>query len=50
MKKRLFALALCLALAVSLLPVTAFAIPTSDEFRSMFEGITYGGTYCEDTY
>ena len=47
MKKRLLALALCLVMAISLLPITAAARGiTYDDF----EGIENGGIYCGDTY
>ena len=45
MKKRLLALALCLALAMSLLPVTAFALTDDD-----IVGIQDQGVYCVGTY
>lgn len=41
MKKRILALALCLALAVSLLPVTALA----DDRVPIVSGLEYGKTY-----
>ena len=45
MKKRLLALILCLALAMSLLPVTAFALTDDD-----IVGIQDQGVYCGATY
>ncbi len=51
MKKRLLALALCLVLATSLLPLTAAAdFPPDDVMYSWAGGIKNGGTYCGDTY
>ena len=51
MKKRLLALALCLALAVSLLPITAMAdFPEKGVLYSWVGGIQQNGTYCGDTY
>lgn len=51
MKKRLLALALCLVLVSSLLPVTAAAaFPSSGEMRSWAGGIKTDGTYCGDIY
>ena len=49
MKKRLLALALCLVLATSLLPITAAAY-TAEEVLGWIDGITPNGTYCGDTY
>lgn len=49
MKKRLLALILCLALATSLLPLSAAAY-TEEQFASFVKGITHKGTYCGDTY
>ena len=49
MKKRLLALILCLALATSLLPLSAAAY-TEEQFASFVKGITHNGTYCGDTY
>ena len=45
MKKRLFALALCLVLATSLLPLTAAA---AEWHSQVFVGLKNGGVYCED--
>lgn len=45
MKKRLLALALCLVMMTSLLPVTAFALTDDDII-----GIKDEGRYCVDTY
>ena len=45
MKKRLFALALCLVLATSLLPLTAAA---AEWHSQVFVGLKDGGVYCED--
>ena len=47
MKKRLLALALCLVLATSLLPITAAADIYDD---ILIQGITVYGKYCGDTY
>lgn len=49
MKKRLLALALCLVMMTSLLPITAAAY-TNEELASFVKGITNNGTYCGDTY
>ena len=49
MKKRLLALALCLVMMTSLLPLTAAAY-TPEEIASFVKGITNNGTYCGDTY
>ena len=49
MKKRLLALALCLVMVSSLLPITAAAY-TEAEMLSWVHGITDNGTYCGDTY
>lgn len=49
MKKRLLALALCLVMMVSLLPLSAAAY-TEEEIASFVKGITHNGTYCGDTY
>ena len=46
MKKRLLALALCLAMMTSLLPLTAAA--EDYDFGSVFVGLENGGVYCED--
>ena len=46
MKKRLLALALCLVLVSSLLPITAAA--EAYDFGSVFVGLENGGVYCED--
>lgn len=46
MKKRLLALALCLVLMTSLLPITAAA--EEYDFGSVFVGLENGGVYCED--
>ena len=46
MKKRLLALALCLVLMTSLLPITAAA--EDYDFGSVFVGLENGGVYCED--
>lgn len=45
MKKRLLALALCLVLMTSLLPVTAFA-----DQDILVDGVENGKKYCGDTY
>lgn len=47
MKKRFLALALCLVLATSLLPITAAADIYDD---ILIQGITVYGKYCGDTY
>ena len=47
MKKRLLALALCLVMMTSLLPLTALAY-TPEEVNSWFDGIKDGGIYCGD--
>lgn len=49
MKKRLLALALCLALAMSLLPITA-AADIYDDIKRGIQGIRDYGKYCGDTY
>lgn len=49
MKKRLLALALCLVLATSLLPITA-AADIYDDIEGGIQGITVYGKYCGDTY
>ena len=49
MKKRLLALALCLVMVSSLLPISAAAY-TEEQMLSWIEGITANGTYCGDTY
>lgn len=49
MKKPLLALALCLVMMVSLLPITAAAHP-SDNPSDYVVGIKDGKTYCGDTY
>ena len=46
MKKRLLALALCLAMMTSLLPLTAAA--ETFDCGSVFVGLEYHGVYCED--
>ena len=46
MKKRLLALALCLVMMTSLLPITAAA--EDYDFGSVFVGLENGGVYCED--
>lgn len=46
MKKRLLALALCLVLMTSLLPITAAAVDY--DYGSVFVGLEDGGVYCED--
>ena len=46
MKKRLLALALCLVLMTSLLPITAAAV--TFDCGSVFVGLEYHGVYCED--
>ena len=46
MKKRLLALALCLVLMTSLLPITAAA--ETFDCGSVFVGLEYHGVYCED--
>ena len=45
-KRRLLALALCLVLMTSLLPITAAA--EDYDFGSVFVGLENGGVYCED--
>ena len=50
MKKRLLALALCLVMVSSLLPLTAAAFPSSGEMYSWAGGINHNGTYCGDIY
>ena len=49
MKKRLLALALCLVLATSLLPITA-AADIYDDIKRGIQGIRDYGKYCGDTY
>lgn len=49
MKKRLLALVLCLALAMSLLPITA-AADIYDDIKRGIQGIRDYGKYCGDTY
>lgn len=49
MKKRLLALALCLAMMTSLLPLTAAAYTDADVVNWV-NGITDNGMYCGDTY
>ena len=46
MKKRLLALALCLVMMTSLLPITAAA--ETFDCGSVFVGLEYHGVYCED--
>ena len=45
-KRRLLALALCLVLMTSLLPITAAAV--TYDYGSVFVGLENGGVYCED--
>ena len=49
MKKRLLALALCLVMMTSLLPLTAAAdILSNEEAEKVFKGLKNGNVYCEE--
>ena len=48
MKKRLLALALCLVMVSSLLPITAAAAMSNEEAEKVFKGLKNGNVYCEE--
>ena len=48
MKKRLLALALCLVMMVSLLPITAAAAYTPNDMMGWINGIKNNGIYCKE--